>query len=165
MNGISFRHIPVCIFSLSLSFPTSAALSQPLRGRLNLGCSVLRHRDGPLSTAWNQKTPIETTHVCFVCVQKGRLSVLGGNLGWRRVRESDRQSMTILGRCSNSVCVCVRHGVLTGAGHGCRVCFRAEVSLVAGAGGGALPDGVTVERTLGAGAVGGQSAVGSNLTG
>lgn len=56
-------------------------------------------------------------------------------------------------------------GVLTGAGHGGRVGFRAEVPLVADAGGGALPDGVAVERTLGAGAVGGQSAEVTDLAG
>lgn len=72
---------------------------------------------------------------------------------------------------SGSVTACrallwsMRAGVLTGAGHGRRVSFRAEVSLVAGAGSGALPDGVTVEWTLGTRAVGGQSSVVTNLTG
>lgn len=56
-------------------------------------------------------------------------------------------------------------GVLTGAGHGRRVRFRAEVSFVTNAGRGSLPDGVAVERTLGAGAVGRQSTVVTNLTG
>lgn len=56
-------------------------------------------------------------------------------------------------------------GMLTGAGHGRWVRFRAEVSLVADAGGGSLPDGVAVERALGAGAISGQSAVVTNLTG
>lgn len=55
-------------------------------------------------------------------------------------------------------------GVLTGAGHGCRVRFGAEVSLVAGTGGGAFSDRVTVKRTLGTGAIGGQSTVVTNLT-
>lgn len=60
--------------------------------------------------------------------------------------------------------VCVPD-VLTGAGHGRRVRFRAEVSLVTDTGGGSLPDGVAVERTLGTGAISGQSAVVTNLTG
>lgn len=55
--------------------------------------------------------------------------------------------------------------VLTGARHGRRVRFGAEVSLVTDAGGGTLPDRVAVERTLGAGAISGQSAVVTNLTG
>lgn len=58
-----------------------------------------------------------------------------------------------------------RPGVLTGARHGSRVRFGAEVSLVADAGSGSLPDGVAVERALGAGAVGGQGAVVADLTG
>lgn len=56
-------------------------------------------------------------------------------------------------------------GVLTGAGHGRRVRLGAEVSLVADAGGGSLADRVTVERTLGAEAVGGQGAVVADLAG
>lgn len=56
-------------------------------------------------------------------------------------------------------------GVLTGAGHGCWVCFGSKVSFIADAGGGAFPDGVAVERTLGAGAIGGQSTVVTNLAG
>lgn len=56
-------------------------------------------------------------------------------------------------------------GVLTGARHGRRVRLGAEVSFVAGAGSGSFPDGVAVERALGAGAVGGQSAVVADLTG
>lgn len=55
--------------------------------------------------------------------------------------------------------------VLTGAGYGRRVRFRAEVSLVAYAGGGSLPDGVAVERTLGTGTIGGQGPVVTDLTG
>lgn len=55
--------------------------------------------------------------------------------------------------------------VLTGAGHGRRVRFRAEVSLVTYAGGGSLPDRVAVERTLGTGAIGGQGPVVTDLTG
>lgn len=56
-------------------------------------------------------------------------------------------------------------GVLTRAWHGRRIRLGAEVSFVAGAGSGSLPDGVAVERTLGAGAVGGQGAVVADLTG
>ncbi len=59
----------------------------------------------------------------------------------------------------------VLYALLTGAGHGRRVRFRAEISLVANAGGGSLPDGVAVKRTLGTGAIGGQSAEVTNLTG
>lgn len=55
-------------------------------------------------------------------------------------------------------------GVLTSAGHGRWVRFRSEISLIAGAGGGALPDRVAVEGTLGTGAIGGQSTVVTNLT-
>lgn len=58
-----------------------------------------------------------------------------------------------------------RPRVLTGAGHGRRVRFRAEGSFVADAGSGSFPDGVAVERALGAGAVGGQGAVVADLTG
>lgn len=54
---------------------------------------------------------------------------------------------------------------LTGAWHGSRVRFGAEVSFVADAGSGSFPDGVAVERALGAGAVGGQSAIVADLTG
>lgn len=53
---------------------------------------------------------------------------------------------------------------LTGAGHGGRVRLGAKVSLVTHAGGGSLPDGVAVQWTLGAGAVGGQGAVVADLT-
>ena len=67
--------------------------------------------------------------------------------------------------CDAMHCNVLYAGVLTGAGHGRRVCFRAEESLVTDAGGGSLPDGVAVERTLGAGAVRGQSAVVPDLTG
>lgn len=56
-------------------------------------------------------------------------------------------------------------GGLTGARHGCRVRLGAEVSFVAGAGGGSFPDGVAVQRALGAGAVAGQGAVVADLTG
>lgn len=56
-------------------------------------------------------------------------------------------------------------GGLTGARHGRRVRLGAEVSLVAGAGGGSFPDGVAVQRALGAGAVAGQGAVVADLTG
>lgn len=62
-------------------------------------------------------------------------------------------------------CPACAPGVLTGAGHGRRVRFRAEVSFVTNAGRGSLPDGVAVGRTLGAGAVSRQSAVVTNLTG
>lgn len=55
--------------------------------------------------------------------------------------------------------------VLTGAGHGGRIRLGAKVSLVTHAGGGSLPDGVAVQRALGAGAVGGQGAVVADLTG
>ncbi len=56
-------------------------------------------------------------------------------------------------------------GVLTGAGHGGWVRFRAEVALVADARGGSLSDRVTVEWTLGTGTISGQSTVVTNLTG
>ena len=60
---------------------------------------------------------------------------------------------------------CIPVDVLTGTGHGCWVRFRAKVSLVASTGGGSLSDGVTVERTLGTGAISGQSTVVTDLTG
>lgn len=52
---------------------------------------------------------------------------------------------------------------LTGAGHGGRVRLGAKVSLVTHAGGGSLPDGVAVQRTLRAGAVCGQGTIVADL--
>lgn len=46
--------------------------------------------------------------------------------------------------CTLNVLYALQVGVLTGAGHGRWVRLRAEVSLVADAGGGSLPDGVAV---------------------
>lgn len=74
---------------------------------------------------------------------------------------SDRNSHAPRLHCSAH---CVPN-VLTAAGHGGRVRLGAKVSLVAHAGGGSLPDGVAVQRTLGAGAVGGQGTVVADLTG
>lgn len=97
-----------------------------------------------------------------LAIEKKKSSINHSCCGfWLKSRVSDRNSHAPRLHCSAR---CVPN-VLTGAGHGGRVRLGAKVSLVAHAGGGALPDGVAVQRTLGAGAIGGQGAVVADLTG